>query len=151
MEPYYRKDTHGLLGIQQPPDEVVLSIAHGVMIIAAADGELSTAERDELVGMLLALGVAPTLVDRLRDFNPVGKNIEDFIPPAFSPFARSFIYDAVKVARIDGYAEQERQAVRRVGKILGVTEEVIAQIEGLLDVEASLRTFRIQLLRGVRA
>ena len=151
LAPYYRKETHGVSahdGQVQIPLEDMMAFAHAVQIIAAADGELSQLEMDELVMMMIALGIPADAAGRLREFDPKGKTLEGLIPPRYRTMGRHFIYDAIKVAAVDGYHDDERAAVRRFGKILEVDESVIVAIEGLVEVEAALRSARIRLLRA---
>jgi tellurite resistance protein len=52
----------------------------------------------------------------------------------------------VKVARADGYAEEERQATRRAARQLGLDEQFVVALEVLLDLEDALNEARARLL-----
>lgn len=152
MIPYHLKELHG--GVthdgrapDQLPMETLLNFGYSVMIIAAADGTLSEAEREEFLGMMASFGVPPQGLDAFRAFDPEGKRLEDTLPKEHRSMIRHFIYDAIKVARVDGYHEKEREAVRKAAALTGVSESVVIAIEGLIDIEDALRTARLKLLR----
>jgi hypothetical protein len=150
--PYYLKDTHGGgthdgRTAEDLPIETLMNFGKCVMIIAAADGALSENERNEFLSMTAAFGVPQPGLDAYRAFDPRGQRLEDYLPTEHRNMIRHFIYDAIKVARCDGYTDAEKKAVRKAAALGGVSESVVVAIEGLLEIEASLRAARIALLR----
>lgn len=152
MSTYTLNETHGgTTHSGQTPEELdlatMLGFAHSVMIIAAADGELSTTEMNTFLGMMTAFGMPPQGVEALRGFDPHGKKLEDHLPSAHRSMLRHFLYDAIKVARSDGYHEAERRSVRQAAALGGIPEAVVTAIEGLIEIESSVRSARLALLR----
>ncbi len=133
---------------EQLPPEVSLAFAKSVMILASADGEFSATEREEFQSMIIAFGVPEAVVAELAAFDPVGKDVADYLPGEHRGMARHFIYDAIKVSGVDGYHDKERAAIHAAAASIGVSESVVVAIEGMIAVESSLRDARIALLRG---
>jgi tellurite resistance protein len=130
------------------PTEVTLAFCKSAMILASADGEFSDSESNEFHLMMAAFGVPEAVVAELDGFNPVGKDIEDYLPHEHRGMARHFIYDAIKISQVDGYDDRERAAIHAAGASIGVSESVVIAIEGLITVESALRDARLALLRG---
>lgn len=152
MIPHYLKELHGGVThdgrtVEQLPMETLLGFGKSVMIIAAADGQLSKAELEEFLGMMQAFGVPPQGLEAYKAFDPKGKRLEDFLPKEHKTMLRHFIYDAIKVSSVDGYHEAEKKAVREAAALGGVSESVVVAIEGLVQIEASVRAARLALLR----
>jgi uncharacterized tellurite resistance protein B-like protein len=139
--------THSGQTVEQLDIETMLGFGYSVMIIAAADGQLSDAERSEFLGMMTSFGVPPPGIEAFKAFDPAGKKLEDHLPRQHRSMIRHFLYDAIKVARADGYHELERQHVRKAAALVGVPESVVIAIEGLVEIEASVRNARLALLR----
>jgi tellurite resistance protein len=133
--------------VEATSPENLLSIAKAVMILASADGEFSTAESEYFFAMMAGFGLPEGALALLREFDPTGEDATEFLRPEYRSMARHFIYDAIKVCRVDGYHERERAAILRAAASLGVGEPTVVAIEGLIEVESSLRTARLSLLR----
>jgi hypothetical protein len=133
---------------EQVPPEVTLAFAKSTMILASADDEFSDTERDEFLSMITSFGVPESIVAELAGFDPVGKDIAEYLPTEHRGMARHFIYDAIKVSGVDGYHDKERAAIHAAAASIGVSESVVVAIEGLINVESSLRDARLALLRG---
>ena len=133
---------------EEVPQEVTLAFGISAMILASADGEFSDAERNEFLSMIASFGVPESVVTELAAFNPVGKDVADYLPLEHRGMARHFIYDAIKVSQVDGYHDKERAAIHAAASSIGVSESVVVAIEGLIMIESSLRDARLALLRG---
>jgi tellurite resistance protein len=133
---------------EEVPQEVTMAFATSAMILASADGEFSDTERNEFLSMITSFGVPESLVAELAEFDPVGKDIADYLPLEHRGMARHFIYDAIKVSQVDGYHDKERAAIHAAAASIGVSESVVVAIEGLIMIESSLRDARLALLRG---
>lgn len=148
---FYLREVHGeALPNNRKMDEVSLEentrIAKAVMIISAADGQISETERDYFIGMVSAFGAPPPQIEELRKFDTKDARLEDYIGPELRPMARHFLYDAIRVSRIDGYHEKERAAVRKSARLIGIDESIVTAIEGLVEIEASVRDARVKFL-----
>ncbi len=152
MSTYTLNQLHGGVtdqGLTQEelPAEVTLAFAKSTMILASADGNFSDNERSEFESMITSFGVPDEIVAELAGFDPVGKDISEYLPQEHRGMARHFLYDAIKVAAVDGYHDKERAAVHAAAASIGVSASVVVAIEGLVAVESSLRDARLALLR----
>jgi tellurite resistance protein len=153
MSTYALNQLHGGTtdkGLKQEelPPEVSMAFGQSAMILASADGEFSDTERSEFLSMVAGFGVPEPVVAELAEFDPVGKNLSDYLPLEHRGMARHFIYDAIKISQVDGYHDKERAAIHEAAASIGVSESVVIAIEGLIQVENSLREARLALLRG---
>jgi tellurite resistance protein len=153
MSTYALNQIHGGVtdqGLTQDevPPEVSVAFSKSAMILASADGEFSDTEREEFQSMIAGFGVPEAVVAELAKFDPVGKDLADFLPQEHRGMARHFIYDAIKISQVDGYHEKERAAIHSAAASVGVSESVVTAIEGLIAIESSLRDARLALLRG---
>jgi hypothetical protein len=61
--------------------------------------------------------------------------------------ARGLLYDVITAARADGDdAVAEQTAVREAARVLGVSDDVVDLLRGLVDEEEQLRARRLQAL-----
>lgn len=153
MSTYALNQIHGGVtdkGLTQDevPPEVSMAFGKSVMILASADGEFSDAERDEFLSMVIGFGVPEGVVADLAEFDPVGKDVADFLPQEHRGMARHFIYDAIKISAVDGYHDKERAAIHAAAATVGVSNSVVTAIEDLITAEASQREARLALLRN---
>jgi hypothetical protein len=56
------------------------------------------------------------------------------------------LYDAIKIACVDGYAEKEKAAARKAADLLGIDRSVVTALEGLVLAEEALKQMRADLL-----
>ena len=128
------------------PSGVMLEAGKLVLAIAATDGELSARERETFLGILRGYGVAQEEIDALRAFKPSGTVIERVVGGQKPSFLRCLVYDAIRTARVDGFAEPERMATVRIAQKLGLETGLVTAIESLLTVEDAARRARHRLL-----
>jgi tellurite resistance protein len=123
-----------------------------LMAIAGADGEVAPKEMEALKNIARGLGTPDHVIDEVGEFDYKNANLEKLIDGE-TP-SRALLYDAMVASTADGtYSEKERAAAARAAALLGVDSSVLAAIEGLLQVEISLRKARADLLfpEGMRA
>lgn len=134
-------------GVPLPlPPGLMLEAGKLVLAIAATDGQLSARERETFLGIMRSYGVPDEEVDALRSHVPTGTTIERVVGGQKPSFLRCLIYDAVRTARVDGFAEPERMATVRISQKLGLETGLVTAIESLLTIEDSTRRSRHRLL-----
>lgn len=60
--------------------------------------------------------------------------------------ARTMLYDAITIASVDGYSDEERAFAARAAEILGIEPSVLKAIESLVETERALRNTKAALL-----
>ena len=117
-----------------------------VLALASADGELSPRERETYLSILRSYGAPDADVDALRAFVPGPMVVERVVGGQKPSFLRCLVYDAIRTARVDGFAEKERTATVRIAQRLGLETGLVTAIESLLVVEDATRRARHRLL-----
>jgi tellurite resistance protein len=116
-----------------------------LMTICGADGEVAPKEMDALKSIARGLGTPEDVIEEVGNFDFRNANLEELVNGE-TP-ARALLYDAMVAASADGtYSEKERAAAQRAAALLGVDSTVLSTMEGLLNVELSLRKARADLL-----
>jgi len=132
--------------VGQPAPERALRLAKAIKLIIAADGEVSEAELSAFADLATMFG-ATELFPQLVAFDPRSTTLKDCLQGLDNDaLSRRMIYDAIKISSVDGYAAQEREAVRRAAQIMGIDGATVALIEGLVEAERGLASIRARLL-----
>lgn len=121
-------------------------LVKAVLWVAGADKVLSEAERTYALGLARALGAEETEVEALKGFDPAKARIGTILDATTRPFARTILYDALRVARADKVSPPERDAAARMAKRLELDASIVPGIEGLLGIEDALNALRIRML-----
>lgn len=130
-----------------PPDQDYEAFIKALLICAKGDGIIEPEERNWIAGRAAVFGKTGY---ELAKTYPADEDILDVL--ADSPIAnkhsrRIILYTAIQACSADReYHEEERAAVYKMAKRLGVEEEVVKQIEQLCIEEAQSREKRISLL-----
>jgi hypothetical protein len=134
-------------GIEPVMESDMPALAKAVMICAQADGRLSPAERDWILGGYAARAVPAEFIDQLRGYDgkdDLAKVLDG--TRVGRAFARPIIYFAIQACGSDGEVhELELDAVIKMGALLDVPEDVVKQLKALYDEEQALRRRRIKL------
>jgi uncharacterized tellurite resistance protein B-like protein len=133
---------------QIPLDMDYEAYLKALLICANGDGRLTDEERNWVIGFAEAYNCEPSLLEEIKNYKG-GEDIETVISgsPAANLSRHCLIYDAIKACSADGdYHEEERMIVLRGAKKLGISEDVIKQIEELCLEEAKLREKRLAVL-----
>lgn len=142
---YYREH----FGLAKPPPELDLrAMAIALATVANGDRQVTPDERNWIVGYFAAKGYPASVVREAMAAAPVDlKAIPDLMQTGtLRKSARILVYDAIRVAAVDGYHAGENKAVREVAFALGLDEQAVTDIEALVRDEAELRARRIGVL-----
>lgn len=119
--------------------------ARAVLTIAAADG-LSDAERTYFANHSRAMETPEEVIQKYLSYDTKSSSLEALLAPIRGKSPVPYLlYDAIKVASVDGYHDAERAKVREAAKTLGVSEEHVKALEGLVAAEGSVRDARLAL------
>jgi len=131
-----------------PSIEAFTSYMKSVLICANGDGKLAPEERDWVVGQTSAFGAPDSLVEELKSYK-ADEDIEQVIAltPESNVSRRFLVYDAIKACSADGeYSDLERATVTKMAAKLGISQDVVKQIEEICIEEAKLREKRLELM-----
>jgi uncharacterized tellurite resistance protein B-like protein len=139
-------ETHGL---PEMPRDAFMAVAKAFKVVLAADGVLHPKELQAYRDACRTYGATDELLQELEAFDPMGASIAqvfDGMDLSRIP-ARGRLYDVIKAARADGDdAVAEQTAVREAARVLGVSDDVVDLLRGLVDEEEQLRARRLQAL-----
>jgi hypothetical protein len=136
-------------GFSKPPAEIDLrAMAIALVTVANGDHQVTLDERNWIVGYFAAKGYPANVVRDAMAAAPVDLGaIPDMMQTGtLRKSARILVYDAIRVAAVDGYRAGEDKAVREVAFALGLDEQAVADIEALVREEEALRARRIAVL-----
>ena len=127
--------------------------ARAILTIAAADG-LSDSEAEYFANLSAIMQMPEEMIAHYLKYDTSSTSLEELLSPLHDAVpgahpAGYLLYDAIKVASVDGYSEKERAKVAEGAKLLGVSAEHLAQLEGLVAAERGLRTVRIATFEAV--
>ncbi|MDQ6617323.1 MAG: hypothetical protein M3083_21895 [Actinomycetota bacterium] len=135
------------------PEDERLDYLKTIMVCARGDGELSAGEKDWVIGYGAACGAHQKTVDALEAYE-ADDTLEDILNrnmPTAETWGRVAIFDAVRAAAADHvYDDGEMEAVRFVAHRLGISGDVVPEIEALYQEEQDLKARRIALLFNVQ-
>ncbi|HEV8361626.1 MAG TPA: hypothetical protein VGR28_14350 [Candidatus Thermoplasmatota archaeon] len=131
------------------PPEMKLKVSQAILTVAGADGEVSPREMEYFLGLARSMGCTDAILEQLLKFDYRAAKLPDFYDAQTKPVGRHILYDAIHVARQDGFGPKEREAAFRAAKMLGLDPHLVVDIEGLLGIEDAVRAARIRLLSPV--
>jgi hypothetical protein len=125
--------------------------AKAILAIAAADG-LSEKEREYFANLSHAMDMPEEMINHYLSADPKAESLSDLLAPLRGRNPVPYLlYDAIKVASVDGYAEKERLQVNRAAELLGVNKEHLTALEGLVSAENAVRTARLAVFATIEA
>jgi hypothetical protein len=119
-----------------------------LLICANSDGELAPEERDWVIGYGSAYGAPDSVLEELKSYEAT-EDIEKVISVTVESDGsrRYLIYDAIKACSADAkYSDPERATVAKMAAKLGISTDVVKQIEEICIEETKLREKRLALL-----
>jgi uncharacterized membrane protein YebE (DUF533 family) len=131
-----------------PSLEAYNGYSKSILICANGDGRLTPEERDWVVGLACAFGAPDSLVEELKSYK-ADEDIENAIgdAPEATGSRRYLVYDAIKACSADGeYSDKERATVTKMAAKLGISQDLVEQIEQICIEEAKLREKRVKLM-----
>jgi hypothetical protein len=136
-----------------PTDEDCCIYMKSVLCCAKGDGIMAPEEKDWAIGFCASWGVADWVIEELKTYE-ADENLEEVIArsPQVSIAQRDLLLTAIRACAADGeFHEEEKAKIRQMASIIGVSEEIVEQLEQLQKEEAALRQKRINLLYPERS
>jgi hypothetical protein len=125
------------------------SYLKSILICANGDGTLAPEEREWVIGQASAYSASDSLVEELK-FYKADEDIEKVVsraPLATTSFKRNLVYDTIMACSADGeYSDQERVTVTKMAAKLGISQDIVQQIEKICIEEIKLREKRVKLM-----
>ena len=122
-----------------------------VLTIAAADG-LSQCEAEYFVNLARGMDVPDEFAAAYEKYDTRSATLEELLTPLRGRHPVPYLlYDAIKVASVDGYSDKERSKVEAAAKVLGVRIETIRALEAIVAAENSVRDARLALFASIEA
>ena len=131
-----------------PTDEDCCIYMKAVLCCAKGDGVLSPEEKNWAIGFCASWGVADWVIEELKRYE-ADDDLTNLIArsPQVSLAQRDILLTAIRACVADGdYHEKEKTKIREMASIIGVTEEIVKQLEQLQQEESAVRHKRIKLL-----
>lgn len=119
-----------------------------LLLCANGDGQLSPQERDWVVGFAYAVGASDSLIEEIKSYEAT-EDIETVISLGVESNGsrRYLVYEAIQACSADGeYSELERATIIKMAAKLGISEDVVQQIEEIYIEEMKLREKRQALM-----
>lgn len=133
------------------PEDDRVDYLKAIMACAGAGTGLSAAEKAWVIGYGAACGAPQATVDALEGYD-AQEDVVDILErnmPVANTWGRVAVFDAIRACGADGeYNDEERAAVRREAARLGISEEVVAELESLYGREQEQKRARIALVFG---
>jgi tellurite resistance protein len=133
---------------KQLPDEAIGTFAKALLIATKGDNVISQDERDWVIGLTAAKGASEALLAELETYSG-DEDVESLLQsnPVSNKSRRNLIYTAIQASDSDGtYNEGEKAAIRNIASKLGITEDVVVQLENLYQKEKELFSNKIGVL-----
>ena len=131
-----------------PSPEAYESYTKSILVCANGDGTLAPEERDWVVGLASAFGASDSLVEELKSYK-ADEDIEKVMSraPIANALRRYLVYDTIMACSADGeYSDQERVTVTKMAAKLGISQDIVEQIEKICIEEFKLREKRLKLM-----
>lgn len=144
---WYFRETFGLN--RPPPTVEYKGLTIAMVTVAASDRNISTAERNWIIGLFSIRGYPESAVKAVMGTNSTDlSKLRQLIldNDDLRKNARLLVYDAIRVAGLEDYNRSEKRAVRELAGALGIDDAVVEELEAMVDDENQARLRRIRLL-----
>ena len=135
-------------GIGVTSDEIQLNYGYALMFIAGADNHISEKEISWYKNEIATLSKVPEyIVEKVinvdfKELN-IGEIINNFPRNISSSFAKSLLYNSIKMARADDdYPQAEKNAVLQTAELLNIQENIANTMNYLIDAEEKVEKMR---------
>jgi len=141
---HYRREW-GFKPVPQAADWEVMGKA--LLICANGDGQLAPSERDWILGYMASKGAPDALLDELAAFDATD-DVLALLPKSdlVNRSRRVIVFDAIRACSSDGeFHADERAAVTRMAESMGVSADVVQQLEAadLAERDATEQRIRV--------
>lgn len=109
-----------------------------ILIIAGSDGEVSEGEWNTLFQFIDQLGGSMMLMKELDKFDYLMTPLESVVSKVNPSLHRVLLYFALKAARVDGLAIEERDKAIEFANLIGIDENTAKSIENILNLEDNI-------------
>ncbi|KAF3884078.1 hypothetical protein AB0758_33055 [Tolypothrix bouteillei VB521301_2] len=128
-----------------PPTEEIAAYSKALAICAKGNGTLSQAEREWIIGYVATTGGDANLIELLKTYEG-NDNLEE-LASTVEAGKRCLVYDAIAACCADkDFDDSERSKVKLIAETLGISQEIVEQIEDLYHEERKLFEKRMNLL-----
>ncbi|NEP89982.1 MAG: hypothetical protein F6K18_25920 [Okeania sp. SIO2C2] len=133
-------------GVSSAPFEAYLNFGYALLAIAGADGDVPEAEMNWLINHQRMIGAPEEAIEKYKEFDYKNAQLEDLLPKIKSDVPglstpRILLYNAIKMARADkDYAKQEKEAVKKAAKLLGVEDDITLSLNILVEMEEKVES-----------
>lgn len=149
---FYMRQTFGL--DQDPTEEDRVNYSKALLVIAGGDGTISDPEWQWFEDAAYAAGAIPAHIEQYRSFDFRNADLGQLlsrVSSVMTPVAikRTLIYDALRMAKADhALAKGEREMALKAAQLLGIDNVTFLAIEGLVNMEYTLKAARIALINA---
>lgn len=147
---WYYQDFWGWQPEEIPSAEVYTTYLKAQLIAANGDGTLTNEEKQWALGRAAACGCREEVLQELETY-PANEDIVEVLSQTQitnkSSSRKALLYFTIKVCAADGvYHDAEKKVLHQAAAALGISEDVVEEIEKLCAEEERLKQQRIQLL-----
>jgi hypothetical protein len=128
------------------PEFDLLDCCKVLLIIAGSDGEVSDDEWHVVFEFIDSIGGNMGIVDELDEFDYVNSRLEDHIYRVDPDLFKILLYSSIKVARVDGLSNEERDKAIILSKMTGIGEPIASSIENILNMEDEIKRLKDSIL-----
>lgn len=118
-----------------------------VLAIVGADDKVSPAERATWEASARFWGLAEEEIKEASRLDVSKASIESLVTPQLRAAAGMLLYDAVRIASVDGFHDKERQVTVKAARALGLEPTIVPAIEGLVSISNVVLEARHRLLQ----
>lgn len=125
------------------PREVILRYGNAVQLIAAADGQLTIAERELFYDDARRRRIPEDILAEWAEYQWRDESLQDVVcslkPLLSSRLRKILIYDSIRIAVEDAsYPLEEQDAVRKAAEILDIDDKFVAELEVLASLDKNV-------------
>lgn len=121
-----------------------------ILLCTKGDNVISKEEREWVLGFAASREMPTSIIEEVESYNG-DEDIADVLArsPIVENGKKGTIYWAIKACSADKeYPESEKQAIRKMADLMGVSEQVVKEIEEVIIEEQKLRDKRNSLVYG---